>query len=163
MSQIPRRQKGNYFPPEAGAPAPLVVRLRQRIHFSDVDPMGILWHGRYAKLFEKANEALGHLAAMTYADFHRDRITAPIVQLHVDYFSPARLGDEVTIVGKMLWCDGARMNIEYEVRSEGQRLIATGYTVQMFVDAEGVPLMASPAMLEACRARWIAGELETPQ
>jgi acyl-CoA thioester hydrolase len=161
--QMPRRQKGNYFPPEDGAPAPLVVRLQQRIHFSDVDPMGILWHGRYAKLFEKANEALGHRTGMTYADYYRDRIKAPIVQLHVDYFSPAKLGEEVTILGKMIWCDGARVNIEYEVRSDDHRLIATGYTVQMFIDEEGVPLMASPAMLDACRQRWLSGELGAPR
>ncbi len=155
---MPRRQKGNYFPAEEGAPAPLVVSLKQRIHFSDVDPMGILWHGRYAKLFEKANEALGQLCDMTYADYYRDKIKSPIVQLHVDYFSPAKLSEEVTIIGKFIWCDGARLNIEYEVRSEDHRLIATGYTVQMFIDEEGIPLMASPAMLDRCRARWAAGE-----
>lgn len=160
---MPRRQKGNYFPSEDGAPQPLVVRLAQRIHFSDVDPMGILWHGRYAKLFEKANEALGQICGMTYADFYRDRIKAPIVQLHVDYFSPARLSEEVTIIGKMIWSEGARVNIEYEVRSEDGRLVATGYTVQMFIDDEGVPLMASPHMLEVCRTRWRNGELGAPR
>ena len=74
IMHAPRRQKGGYFPIDPAAPAPLVVRLTQRIAFSDVDPMGILWHGRYAKLFEKANEALGVLCGMTYADFYRDRI-----------------------------------------------------------------------------------------
>ena len=160
---MPRRQKGNYFPAEADAPRPLVVRLTQRIHFSDVDPMGILWHGRYAKLFEKANEALGELTGMTYADYYRDKIKAPIVQLHVDYFSPAKLSEDVTIIGRMVWCDGARVNIEYEVRSADHRLVATGYTVQMFIDEEGLPLLASPAMLETCRARWRRGELGEPR
>jgi acyl-CoA thioester hydrolase len=156
---MPRRQKGGYFPAETDAPAPLVVRLKQRIHFSDVDPMGILWHGRYAKLFEKANEALGRLTCMTYADYYRDKIKAPIVQFHVDYFAPARLSEEITIVGKMVWSDGARVNIEYEIRNEDGRLAATGYTVQMFIDDEGIPLIASPDMLDACRQRWLRGEL----
>jgi len=154
----PRRQKGGYFPQQDGAPPPVVVRLTQRIRFSDVDPMAILWHGRYAKLFEQANEEIGRLVDMSYPDFQRDRILAPIVQLHVDYFSPCKLGELVTIIGKMVWSEGARMDIEYEIRHEAGPLAATGYTVQMFVDESGQPLLASPAMQERCRKRWLAGE-----
>ncbi len=155
----PRRQKGGYFSALESAPPPLVVRLEQRIRFSDVDPMAILWHGRYAKLFEQANEELGRLCGMSYPDFQRDRLLAPIVQLHVDYFSPVKLGQLVSIIGKMIWSEGARIDIEYEVRQEDGRLAAAGYTVQMFVDETGAPLMASPAMQESCRKRWRAGEI----
>lgn len=155
----PRRQKGNYFTVVPDAPAPLVIRIPQRIRFSDVDPMGILWHGRYAKLFEQANEELGRLCNMSYPEFKRDRLLAPIVQLHVDYFSPVKLGELVTIVGKMVWTEGARMDIEYEIRHEDGSLAATGYTVQMFVDESGSPLMASPQMQEQARKRWRAGEI----
>jgi acyl-CoA thioester hydrolase len=161
--RAPRRQKGGYFPIDSTAPAPLVVRLTQRIAFSDVDPMGILWHGRYAKLFEKANEALGALCGMTYADFHRDRIRAPIVQFHVDYFAPVALGDEARIIGKMIWSQGARMDIEYEIHNQAGTLAATGYTVQMFIDDKGVPLLASPAMQERCRQKWLTGKLGAQQ
>ncbi len=159
MIHAPRRQKGGYFPADPNAPAPLVVRLTQRVSFSDVDPMGVLWHGRFANLFEKANEALGRLCGMTYADFHRDRLRAPVVQLHVDYFAPVPLGEEAQITGRMIWNEGARMDIEYEIHNQAGKLAAAGYTVQMFVDEKGVPLLAPPAMQEACRRRWLAGEL----
>ncbi len=91
----PRRKKGGYFPTEPGSFAPIVVRLSSRIRFSDVDPMQILWHGRYAKLFEQANEELGRVVGMSYPDFKRDKLLAPIVQLHVDYFAPCMLGEDV--------------------------------------------------------------------
>lgn len=155
----PRRSKTGYFPPIENAPPPIVVRLTNRVRFSDVDPMGVLWHGRYAKLFEQANEELGRLCGMSYPEFQRDRLLAPIVQLHVDYFAPCKLGQLVTIVGKMVWSDGARIDIEYEIRHEDGKLAATGYTVQMFVDESGSPLMASPPMQEACRASWRAGQI----
>jgi acyl-CoA thioester hydrolase len=153
-----RRKKGGYFSAEAGAPSAVIVRLKQRIRFSDVDPMGILWHGRYAQLFEQANEEIGRQCAMTYADFHHECLMAPIVQFHVDYFMPILLGEEVGIIGRMIWDDGARLNIEYEIRKENGELAATGYTVQMFVDEAGTPLVASPALQEKCRKRWQGGE-----
>jgi acyl-CoA thioester hydrolase len=154
----PRRQKGGYFPLDSSAPRPLVVHLTQRIHFSEVDPMGVLWHGRYAQLFEQANEELGRAVGMSYADFHRDSLTAPIVQFHVDYFAPAILGEQVGITGKLLWSEGARINIEYEIHKPAGILAATGYSVQMFVDNAGTPLLASPRLQERCRQRWLAGE-----
>jgi acyl-CoA thioester hydrolase len=161
MSHAPRRQKGGYFPAIEGAPPPIVVRLNHRIRFSDVDPMGILWHGRYTKLFEQANEEIGRISGMSYPEFQRDKLIAPIVQLHIDYFAPVKLAENVTIVGRMVWSEGARMDMEYEIRRENGSLGATGYTVQMFVDEGGVPLMAAPAMQETCRRRWRAGEFGT--
>jgi len=156
-----RRKKSGYFSAEADAPPappPIAVRLKQRIRFSDVDPMGILWHGRYAQLFEAANEEIARRCAMTYADFHREHLTAPIVQFHIDYFLPVFLGEEVGIIGRMIWNDGARLNIEYEIQKENGELAAAGYTVQMFVDEAGTPLVASPALHEKCRKRWQGGE-----
>jgi len=159
--KAPRRQKGGYFPtapPDPDAPPPIQVALKHRVRFSQVDAMAIMWHGRYAELFEAGNEELGRHCGMGYLDFIRERLQAPIVQLHVDYFAPLTLGETVTIIARMIWAEGARSNIEYEIRRENGTLAATGYTVQMFIDETGTPLLADPPLLEACRRRWLAGE-----
>ena len=136
-----------------------MVRVKRRVRFGDVDLMGVLWHGRYAAFFEEANEELCRLLGMSYAEFQRERIMAPIVQFHVDYFASAVLGEEVTTIGRMLFNESARVNIEYEMHKENGALAAAGYTVQMFVDETGEPLMAPPAIQLACRQRWLAGKL----
>jgi len=163
MPQAPRRQRGGYFAPGDGAPSPLIARLKYRVRFSDVDPMAVLWHGRYPKLFEQASEELGRSCGMGYADFHRQRLRAPIVQLHLDYFAPIVLGEEVAIAAKMVWCEGARINTEFEINKETGVQAAAGYTVQMLIDESGEPLLASPPLLEACRARWRAGDFRGMQ
>ncbi len=154
----PRRQKAGYFPADPSAPAPVVVRVTHRVRFSQVDALAIVWHGRYAELFEQGNEELGRLVGMDYPDFHRERLKAPIVQLHVDYFAPLLLGEEISIVARLIWTEGARSNIEYEVRNDKGTLAASGYTVQMFIDESGLPLIAPPPLLESCRRRWLDGE-----
>jgi acyl-CoA thioester hydrolase len=158
MAHLPRRQKGGYFPISRDAPAPLTVRLKHRTRFSEADPMAVLWHGRYAQLFEQANEEITRSCGLGYSDFHRERLRAPVVQLHVDYFAPILLGEQVTITGKMIWDEAARLNIEYSIHKELGPLAATGYTVQMFVGEDGVPLLVCPPMLEKCLTRWRAGE-----
>ena len=158
MTQAMRRKKGGYFAVDADAPRPLIARLKYRVRFSDVDPMAVLWHGRYANLFEQASEELGRACGLGYADFHRERLGAPIVQLHVDYFALIVLGEQVVIAAKMLWSDSARINTEFEIRRESGVQAAAGYTVQMLIDESGKPLLASPPLLETCRRRWRGGE-----
>lgn len=154
-----RRKKGNYFRCEKGDPAPLSVRLRRRVSFGEADPMGVLWHGRYAHYFEQANEELGRRCGMSYEDFRREKLRAPVVQFHVDYFASPVPGEEVTVVGRMVWNEGARMNLEYEILKDDGTLAASGYTVQMFVAETGRPMLASPEILERCRERWVSGAL----
>jgi acyl-CoA thioester hydrolase len=159
----PRRQKGGYFPADPSAPAPLVVHLTHRVRFSQVDALAITWHGRYAELFEQGNEELGRSISMDYPDFFREKIKAPIVQLHIDYFAPLMLGELATITAKLIWTDGARSNIEYQIKKQNGVLAASGYTVQMFLDETDTPLMAPPPLLERCRQRWSAGEFAAMQ
>lgn len=154
-----RRKKGNYFQLDPDAPSPLSVSLKRRVSFSEVDPMGILWHGRYALYFEDANEELGRRCGMSYQDFRREKLRAPIVQFHVDYFSSPLLAEKVTIVGRLIWNEGARLDTEYEILKADGKLAATGYTVQMFVTATGEPLLVSPPMLVRCRELWKIGQL----
>jgi acyl-CoA thioester hydrolase len=142
-------------------PAPIVVRVRRRVAFSDADPMAVLWHGRYAVYFEAAYEELGRRCGLGCEDFREARLLAPVVQFHVDYFASPVVSEEVTIVGRLVWNDGARMNTEFEILKADGSLAASGYTVQMFVTPEGEPLLASPPLLDRCRQRWLAGEFAT--
>lgn len=158
MKSGPGRRRKSYFQTPVGAPDPVIVRVSARIHFSDVDPMAVLWHGRYAKLFEQANEQVGRLCGMSYEDFFRAKLRAPIVQLHVDYFAPVILAEEVTIVGRLFWNDAARMDIEYEVFKENGTLAATGYTVQMFVNESGEALLVPSALQIESQRRWLDGD-----
>ena len=36
-----------YFPFKQDAPEPLRAIVRRRVRFEEVDPLGIVWHGRY--------------------------------------------------------------------------------------------------------------------
>jgi acyl-CoA thioester hydrolase len=155
-----RRRKGGYFRQTEDAPAPLVVRVKRRVSFNEADVMGIAWHGRYAAFFEEASAELGRRCGLSYEDFAKANLRAPIVQLHVDYHLPLALDEEFTVVVSGIWSEGARMNTEYATIKSDGRIAATAYTVQMLVDgASGEICLTPPELLERCRKRWKAGEL----
>jgi acyl-CoA thioester hydrolase len=155
-----RRKKGAYFQPGEGAPAPLVVSLKRRVNFSEVDVLGIAWYGRYPAFFEEGSAELGRLCGLSYKDFADANLRAPMVQFHIDYHQPLVLDEEFTVKVSAIWSEGARMNTEYAAIKGDGSLAATAYSVQMLIDGgSGETCLTSPQLLERCRRRWKAGEL----
>jgi len=154
------RRKKKYFKREAGVPKPLVYSFQRRARFGEVDAMAVMWHGHYATLFEEASTELRRMSGLGYEDFFTAGVYAPIVQLHVDYFSSLLLDELFTVTATMLWAEAARINIEYEITKEDGTLAATGYTTQLFSSAEtGEPCFTLPPLLEKQQQRWRDGEL----
>ena len=152
------RRSTPYFERTPGAPAPVAVDVTRRVAFSEVDPLGIVWYGRYAVYFEEGAAELGRRCGLSYKDFFDAQLRAPIVQFHVDYTRMLRLDEVFTLRAAWVWTDAARLNTEYTLIKQDGALAASGYTVQMFLDAQtGDACMASPALLLRCREQWKAG------
>jgi len=155
-----RRSSMPYFERQPDAPAPLTIPISRRVLFSDADPMGILWHGRYPAFFESAAAELHRACGLGYLDYHQAGIQAPIVQLHIDYIASAYLEEEVTVQATLHWNDAARIDTEYAIVRANGDLVARGYTVQLFISAAtGTPLLTPPAFVETSRQAWRDGHL----
>ena len=153
-----RSRTGKYFKRDSGAPPSLCAEVSLRCAFSDVDAMAVVWHGRYAYYFEAAYAALTRQCGISYLDLYEAQLRAPIVQMHVDYFKPLVLEELFTVKARLVWSEGARMNMEYEVMKADGSCAACGYTVQMFTDASGSPAMIVPEPIARLRRRWQEGE-----
>ena len=93
------------------------------------------------------------------AAYAEHRLAAPVVQSHVDYFSPLLLDEVCVIRAELFWNDGARLDTAYTVTGGDGRLCATGFTVQMFCSLDTrEPCLFPPAPVAAMRERWQKGE-----
>ncbi|WP_034642629.1 acyl-CoA thioesterase [Desulfovibrio inopinatus] len=146
--------KKNYFRLQPNAPAPLEMTMTRPVKFHEADPLGIVWHGNYVVYFEEGREAFGAKFGINYLDFHNHGLTVPIRRLEVDYLCPLRYGDHVTVMTRLHWSDAARLNFEYRVTNQSDQLIATGCTVQLFVDLSGELVMTLPDFLLDFQTRW---------
>ena len=155
------RKKKYYFERVDGVPEPLIVEIRRRVRLSEVDVMGVVWHGRYSIYFEEAAAEIGRLCGMSYRDFYEAELRAPIVEFHIDYYKPIFLDEEFTIRTVLVWHEGSRMNTEYYLLKQDGSLAASGYTVQLFIyPGSWEVCIVSPGLLEKCRKRWKAGEFK---
>lgn len=153
-----RRKTSNYFKPIPDGPEPVSIVLRKRVQFNEVDVMGIVWYGCYMRYFEEASAELGRRCGMSYSDLHAVNLRAPIAQVHVDYHNPLILEEQFELKARAVWCEGARINIEYSLMKENGKIAATGYTVQLFIDTNKKDIcLTVPRILEKCRNQWRKG------
>lgn len=134
---------------------PLSETLPLKIRFSEVDSMSVVWHGSYVKYFEDAREAFGAKYGLGYMDIFGNGYYAPLVELDFKYRKPLLYGSkpEVTIFYRPT--EAAKIVFDYEIRdtSDGS-LVATGHSVQVFMDKDYKLVWTNPPFYEEWKKRW---------
>jgi acyl-CoA thioester hydrolase len=147
-----------YFQPVPNAPASLHATIKRQVRFEEVDSIGIVWHGRYPGYFEEGRVALGNKYGVSYSDFIRNKLPVPIRQLGVDYLEPLFFEDEIEIEAILHWSEAARINYEYIIRRD-EKVVCTGYTVQLMLDESFELLLSPPPFYEDFMEKWKKGLL----
>lgn len=105
------------------------------IRFSEVDMMQVVWHGAYALYFEDAREAFGAKYGLSYMGYVDHGYFAPIVEQTIHYKKPIRYGMKPRIDIIYRPAEAAKIVFDYEIYdTEDESLIATGHSVQVFMD-----------------------------
>lgn len=149
-----------YFPRQEGAPPPLSVTVERQVRFEEVDPLNIVWHGRYPSFFEDARVAFGEKFGIGYMDCYAQGILTPIKKMHLDYFRPLRFQERFTIEGILHWSAAARLNFEFIIRNQAQEIATTGYTVQMLLDPGMNIMLIPPPFVQDFLDRWEKGIIQ---
>jgi acyl-CoA thioester hydrolase len=111
--------------------------IEQEIKFSEVDSLGIVWHGHYVQYFEDGREAFGKEHNLRYLDFYNQGYIVPIVNIQCDFKQVLRYGDRVIIETAYVPCEAAKINFEYRLlNAETGELVVTGSTTQVFLSKD---------------------------
>ncbi|MFY7911402.1 MAG: acyl-CoA thioesterase [Emticicia sp.] len=104
-----------------------------RVRYADIDQMGYMYYGNYAKLYEIGRvEALRSLG-LRYRDLEETGIIMPVYENKSRFISPAKYDDLVTIRVIIKELPKVRIIFHYEIYDEQQTLLHTGETTLVFV------------------------------
>lgn len=124
------------------------------VRFSEVDSMGIVWHGNYWKYFEDAREALGKPLEMGYMDVYDNGYMIPLVHADIDYKMPVRYRDQIKVKVWLKKEDSAKIIYEYEIWNlTTNQMACTGRTIQAFIDLEGELQLVIPEFYETWKSK----------
>jgi acyl-CoA thioester hydrolase len=119
------------------------------IRFNEVDSMSIVWHGSYALYFEDAREAFGKKYGLGYLDIFGNGCYAPLVDLRFKYKKPLIYGHDARIEITYRNTEAAKIIFDYEIfDNKDNSLVATGYSIQVFLDKQYQLLWSNPPFYE---------------
>ena len=134
----------------------LSVTMPFEVRFSEVDSMGVVWHGNYAIYFEDAREAFGAKYGLQYLMMYDKGFFEPVVELTFKYKHVMVYGmkPEITVIYRP--CESAKIIFDYEIRdTETGEVLVTGHSVQVFMDAKTHQLvMTCPDFYEEWKKKW---------
>jgi acyl-CoA thioester hydrolase len=132
----------------------LVCRTQTQVRFSDVDSMGIVWHGNYIKYFEDGREAFGNLYGINYLDFYHEGFLIPVVKINCDYKKPLKYGDTAIIETRYVNNEAAKLQYEYTIYSNNTKeIVVTGSSIQVFLNPEMELLLEFPPFFMAWKKK----------
>lgn len=126
----------------------LTVSENIRVRFSEVDSLGIVWHGHYITYFEEGREAFGRQHGLAYLDVFANGYTTPIVKTTLEHKLPLRYGDVARIETTVVDTPAAKMIFRFTIYNDKNEVVCNGETVQVFIDKEGELMLTNPSFYE---------------
>ncbi|MCU0959770.1 MAG: acyl-CoA thioesterase [Pirellulaceae bacterium] len=109
---------------------------RIRVRYQDADPMGLLHHANYFTYFEIARTELLRASGGNYRQMEEQGTFAVVVKAECIYHKPARYDDELTVRTIITRVTAAKIEHEYVLSREAERL-ATARVTLALVDRTG--------------------------
>lgn len=115
---------------------PHSVTTEFSIPFHDVDPMNIVWHGRYVKYLEVTRCHLLESFDYSYTKMFESGYSWPVVDMRIKYVKPVKFEQKIRVIATVKEWE-FRLKITYLIEDviTGQKL-TKGYTVQVAVDLD---------------------------
>ncbi len=109
------------------------------VRFSEIDSMGIAWHGSYVSYLEDGRESFGRrFPGIGYADMQGAGIYAPVYDLHMRFLSSLKMNDVAEIHTRYVYHPGARLDFAYKIYNQRDgSLCIEAQTTQLFIDDNG--------------------------
>ncbi|MCU0325347.1 MAG: acyl-CoA thioesterase [Spirosomaceae bacterium] len=115
-----------------------------RVRYADIDQMGYMYYGNYARLYEIGRvEALRSLG-LRYRELEETGVMMPVYENRSRYILPAKYDDLLTIRVIIKELPRARIVFNYEIYNEENTLLHTGETTLVFVKMDNNRITACP-------------------
>ena len=105
----------------------------RKINYHETDKMAVVHHSNYVKYMEESRVDFLHQIGIEYEDFEADGLVSPVVKIDVEYKTPARFGDTLTINVFQSEYSGARLGYSYEMYNQDNKLVCRAKSQHCFI------------------------------
>ncbi len=121
--------------------------ITYRVTYADVDQMGYMYYGNYARLYEIGRTESIRSIGFPYKTMEEQGIMMPVYENHSKFIQPALYDDLLTI--KIIIKDNFTVKaiFHYEIYNEKNTLLHMGNTTLVFLQKENNKIVKAPKAL----------------
>lgn len=117
-------------------------RLVQRVYYEDTDFSGVVYHARYLHFLERGRtdylRLLGVEQGSLVLEEDREGLVFVVHRMEIDFKTPARMDDILTIQTATEKAGGAKMILNQEIR-RGEQLLIAARVIIAVINSAGRP------------------------
>lgn len=118
-----------------------------RVLYADIDQMGYMYYGQYAKLFEIGRVESMRSLGIIYKDIEAEGVWMPVYELHSKYIEPAKYDDLLSIKTTIKEMPKARIVFHSDIINPEGKIIHEGKTTLVFLRTSDQRLQICPASI----------------
>ena len=120
-------------------------KIEPRVIYADTDAGGVVYYANYLRWFESGRREIFRDLDINYTGLEKKGFIAPVVELHCNYFYPARYDDIIIVETTITEVKDKSVKFEYRIsRKKDGKLLVSGYTVNVFVDRKKMKSVPIP-------------------
>ena len=121
-------------------------KIEHRVIYGDTDAGQVVYYANYFRWFESGRREIMRQLKINYLELDKIGIITPVVEAHCNYNHPARYDDVVIVETKIADVKEKSVKFEHKVfRKKGRKLLAAGYTINVFVDRKKMKAIKIPS------------------
>ena len=117
-------------------------RLMARVYYADTDFSGVVYHARYLEFLERGRSDYLRLAGVHHTELiegkHGERIVWVVRRMEIDFRSPARIDDILTVETRTADISGARILMAQQLK-RGEEVLVEAKVQAAIIGENGRP------------------------
>jgi len=118
-----------------------------RVRYADTDQMGYVYYGNYAAYYEIARVESLRSLGLTYRELEAQGVMMPVLENFSKYHAPATYDELLTIKTSIKEKPMVKIQFNYELFNENDKLIHEGRTLLAFVTMKSGRPCRMPAVM----------------
>ncbi len=112
-------------------------QIEQRVYYADTDHEGVVYYANYLRWFEMGRTEILRRYGFDYSDIEKRDLIVPVVEVKCIYKQSAKYNDIIIIKTTIENIGNSSIKFHYEIiRKNDNKLLAEGYTVNVFVNTK---------------------------
>ena len=106
-----------------------------RVRYDEVDKMGYVYHGNYAKYFHISRTSLMRKIGICDKKLESQNIIMPVIEINIKYLKPVFYDNRIRIETCLKDVSGIKLKFQHLVFNQQNELINQGNSLLVFVDS----------------------------